>query len=913
MKGLQCPGRLRVIRAGLSLAIVAMMLLAEPHPGAASIDFATMYRTFPSVPAASQLRVLDANGDGVQDVVVVGSSKDIWFHRGLTGGGYAVVAPLLSFPGTVRRWDVGDLNNDGKLDFVAADGTSTAWSVLANGDGTFQPPRAILTQFGGACLTLGDLDIDGKIDLAAAQPFGPIYILKGTGDGGFQLQSIVVQPPKFPVDLAIADFDGDSIPDVMALDAGTDGPLTARTVNLFHGLGNCSLGERFIIPMPDRPSLVRVADVDQDERPDAMVGNAGGGVTILYGASTGAPLGRLDLPQLANVDDVTAIDIDGDGKLEVIVATSPVTGDRVTILGRTGPRSYTTLRDYAAGPQLGGIGFTDVDRDGNRDLVLCNRGLSRLAVLRGHGGLEFGDGMEVRTVDRMWGLDVGDLNGDSFVDVSTMLGSTSTVGVHLNRGDGSFLPMLSTDGPFACCGLVFSRLADANGDGRPDLIGLVQFYDRLDVVLGDGTGHFGARTFRDLGSQPYAMAVADCNEDGIADVVAACDAGIAICLGTASGRFGAPAFLTGQKKYVRTADFNRDGHADLIATNSHRNYEFGSEVAVFLGRGDGTFSALPTFYAGYRPTNVAVGKINGDAIMDIAVANFGDNSIALFLGRGDGTFVADSVMTSVWGPSLELADLDGDGAQELIAAVPDVAAIRVWQGPVAGRNGPILDFGTLTDPTQLRLADLDHDGRVDLVIERGAQSSFDVLLNRSPSLPTPVLVAVVEARVSAGRVRLLWQLQATALASARVERASGDGWQEVGVPQSEGAERASFEDTPTPGEYDYRLTLQVGEGRVHAGEVHVFVPRDELALGRCIWDAASFTFRATVSLAGSARARLEFINVSGQLVASDSWVPASGGRHEHDARARTRLASGVYWARLSQNGKSVTRQLVVLR
>jgi hypothetical protein len=208
---------------------------------------------------------------------------------------------------------------------------------------------------------------------------------------------------------------------------------------------------------------------------------------------------------------------------------------------------------------------------------------------------------------------------------------------------------------------------------------------------------------------------------------------------------------------------------------------------------------------------------------------------------------------------------------------------------------------------------MDHDGRVDLVVEHEALNIFEVLLNRSTSLPTPTLASIVEARVSAGRVHLLWQLQATTLASARVERANRGGWQDVGVLRSEGSERASFEDTPAPGEYDYRLLLEVGGRQVHAGEVHVIVPVDELALGRCTWDAASGAFRVALSLTGPSLARLEFIDVSGQLVASDAWVPANAGRQEHDVQAKQHLASGVYWARLSQNGRSITRQLVVLR
>jgi hypothetical protein len=892
---------------------VATTLVATPRPGASAIDFATMYRTIPSAPAATHLRVLDINGDGILDLLVVGSSTSIWVHRGLSTGGYAPVVPLLTFSSTVVLWDVGDLNNDGKLDFIVADGNKTAWSVLGNGDGTFQTPRAILSLYWGACLKLGDLDLDGKLDLVAAQVFGPLYVLKGLGDGRFQLQSIIQPPPVFPVDLAITDLDNDSKPDVIALDAGTDGPITARTANVFRGLGGGTLATPVIIPMPERPGFIRVGDADQDGIADAMIGNGAGGVTILYGTSAGPPFGRLDLPQLQNAGDILSIDLDGDGQRELVVDVSPGTGHQVDILRRTSARTYAPARDYAAGLTLGDIGFTDVDRGGNRDLVVCNNYLSRLAVLRGHGGLEFGDGQEVSTVDPMFGLDVGDLNGDSYPDVADMLGSSSIAGVHLNRGDGSLLPLLSTIGPYACCGGVSARLADVNGDRRLDLVGVVQFYDRLDVVLGDGAGHFGARTYRSLGSQPYEITIADFNEDGISDVAAACQSNIAICMGTSTGELSAPSFVGGQEKYVRAADFNRDGHADLIATNSHAGYEFGSEVAVFLGQGDGTFTALPTFYAGYRPTNIAVGEINGDGIPDIAVANLGDPSIACFLGRGDGTFVADSVMLGTWSPSLEFADLDGDGNQDLVALMPSQACVRVWPGPGAGRGGPFLDFGTRSLSSQVRLADLDRDGRVDLVVEHEGHGIFDVLSNRSPNAPTPVLVSLVEAQVSAGHVRLIWRSEQAVLTSAHVERSSGSGWQEVGPIRLEDSGQVRYEETPPPGVYDYRLAFDVGGQRIYAGEAHLTVPASELGLGRCVWDGPAGVFRATVSTVGSAPVRLEFLDVSGRLVASDSWAAIGDGHQERAVPARAGVTPGVFWARISENGKSRVRRFVVLR
>ncbi len=897
----------RIACAGAAIAV-----LASPSVASTTIRLATTYQTIPSVTSAAWVRSLDVNGDGIPDLVVLGSSNAIWYHRGLPGGGYAPAAPLITFPGAVSHWDAGDLNNDGKLDLVVADVTNTAWSVLGNGDGTFRTPVAILTSFSCASLKLADLDGDGRLDLVAAAQFGPLYTMKGLGDGRFQLTSIVSPPPTLPTDLAVADFDGDSRPDVMVADRSTN------SLDFFRGLPGGLLDAPVIIPMPGVPTSVMVADLDQDGLPDAMVVNIASSsniASVVYGARAGTPFGRLDIPA-SGVRSLAATDLDGDGYPELVASEANLYGDQVVVFGRTGPRSYSALHDFAAGPQPQSIVFTDTNGDGQLDIVVCNPPQSQLAVLHGHGALSFGDGEEIHTVSRMSGLDVGDVNGDNISDVVVVQGGTSGVaGVHLGAGDGTFLPIVTTLGPIGCCGHEAARLVDLNGDGRMDLVGLLGFYDRLDVVLGDGAGHFATGSSRALGSEPHSsMAIADFNGDGFPDIAVACDAGIAICLGSPTGGLSAPTFIGGgSARFVATADFNRDGHADLIATASAIDYEFGSSISVYLGNGDGTFTALPTFYGGYRPTTFAVGDANGDGIPDLAVGNYGDPSIAIFMGVGDGTFVAGPVLPGVRAASIAFADLDGDGVQDLVATMPDEACVNVWPGLRGGTFGPPLAFGTRSYPDLLMVADLNRDGSPDVVVGHMYKDVVDVLLNQTPGFPTPTLVSNVEATVKAGHVRLVWYSVAPELRLARVERASHRGWEAAGVVRLEGADYATFEQDVPDGEYDYRLTMNVSGQVVRAGQVHVSVHATaRLGIRSCRWDAGAGAFSATLSLMGPSPARVQVMDVSGRIVGEDRWDQAAAGTQVRAIGAQGRIASGVYWARLSQAGQVVTRRVLVI-
>src|SRR6516164_1156948 len=84
---------------------------------------------------------------------------------------------------------------------------------------------------------------------------------------------------------------------------------------------------------------------------------------------------------------------------------------------------------------------------------------------------------------------------------------------------------------------------------------------------------------------------------------------------------------------VAVGDFNGDAIPDLAVAN------YGGTVSVILGKGDGTFLPAKNYPAGIYPASVAVGDFNGDGNQDLAVANGGSNNVSVLLGKGDGTFL----------------------------------------------------------------------------------------------------------------------------------------------------------------------------------------------------------------------------------------------------------------------------------
>jgi autotransporter-associated beta strand protein len=170
---------------------------------------------------------------------------------------------------------------------------------------------------------------------------------------------------------------------------------------------------------------------------------------------------------------------------------------------------------------------------------------------------------------------------------------------------------------------------------------------------------------------------------------------------------------------VAVGDFNGDGIPDLavgiFANDGHNAY-----VNLLLGNGDGTFRniapiALP--YGSY-PLSVAVGHFQDPNILDLAVTTY-DHKVYVVLGNGDGTFqmpVAYNV--GAYPNSLVVGDLNGDGNQDLVLVNRESRTVSILYGNGDGtfQDAVNVDFPGYNAVSAAALADVSHDGKLDLVV-----------------------------------------------------------------------------------------------------------------------------------------------------------------------------------------------------
>jgi hypothetical protein len=592
---------------------------------------------------------------------------------------------------------VADFNRDGDLDFAVANeiffGVVTA--SLGDGHGGFTPAGSFSTAaINSVAIVAGDFNGDGSPDLATLSHCadgqchnGSLSVLLGNGDGSFQ--PAVTYPIGVTAGtIAAGDLNGDGKLDLVASSE------SSRFISVFigHGDGSFDPGVNYSTGPQNLPNGVALGDLNGDQKLDVIVANSdlfSSTVTVFLGNGDGTLGAKRSVVVDGDATAIVAGDFNGDRKLDValtIVPSPDFQAGSVTILLGNGRGSLRAGATYTIGAQPSAIVAVDFDGAGTLDLAVANSQSSSVSVLGGNGDGTFKPVGNFAPGAFPAGIAVGNVNPDRLPDLLVVNQASDNVSLLI----GSRLATLKAPQTFAT-GQGPSTVAsgDFNHDGKADAA-VINFYEEtVSTYFGDGKGGLTPAATYPGGDGPHAIAVADINGDGNLDLILGSlyESTINLLFAANDGTFANPVAVPARQRVtaVGAADFNHDGKIDLVAGVGTS----GSCFVEFLpGNGDGTFGTGSLFAVQSDPASIVIGDFNKDGNLDLAVANFLSNSLSVLLGNGVGSFQPAVNYPVGTNPiAITAGDLNDDGILDLAVANLSSISVTELQGNGDGTFG----------------------------------------------------------------------------------------------------------------------------------------------------------------------------------------------------------------------------------
>jgi cysteine-rich repeat protein len=638
--------------------------------------------------APTALALGDVSGDGIADVAVVGKA----LKKGKIPRSGPLQLRILLGNSSGQYFEVPSSGGGTCGNGVLETGEQCDDGNLKGGDGCSKKLCTIELGKVVPSLEIIDLDGDGRGDVVLTDARGQVLALISDGQGRFwQIRKLGDAKKATPA--ALGDFDGNGTTDVAFVSkSARNGALTL--------LNNVGGGFFVTTPIP-LPATVKVtgsilaADFDRNGLPDVAAGIKGGWAVLFNDGSGPNRVAAVSLPKsYKKLSRLVAADFNEDGWLDLVTNY----GAKVPTLFFRGSATGA----FVGGDAIGAAGAlsdpfaVDLDQDDNQDVVSCSaaNGLS-CRVLYGNGAGQFG---------------------------AAALPSSTAVGRE---------PRAAAAG-------------DLDQDGFADVVGISRV-DDVAVVLFGGTPAQNSRLVLATGSRPSDVEILDLNNDGHLDFIVANEAtrDLSIFLNQTNRQFlplariNLPAIPNSSLGLIALAsgDIDNNGTVDLAVVQA--GGQAGGTVTPLINVNGAGLAVSGSVPVGNLAWGIALGKLNGDDVLDIVTANRNDNTFSVLLSQANGTYTRSDVNSGgIRATDVAVADLDNDGFGDVIVTNEMIDAQTSNYGNVVtflnDGNGGFPDGGSKhvrgrEIPRAICAGDFDNDGQSDVAVASLGSNDIMVL------------------------------------------------------------------------------------------------------------------------------------------------------------------------------------------
>lgn len=351
----------------------------------------------------------------------------------------------------------------GNLSVATGVGTGTNQMISSGfggavGDATFLTPKT----FSGTSSLMGvvnsDFNGDGNMDLGVVTADQRVNIRLGQGDGTFVSTGVSYATGSTPQDAISGDLNADGFADIVVSDQG------ANTLSVLYGNGDGSFRSRVSLATGAGPTTISIGDFNDDGSNDLIVAdNSTNSISILINNGDGSFKGRISYASTLTPDSTTVADVNNDGVDDVII--SAYTSSVMSVYISNGDGSFKARTDSALSFAAGGIVSYDFNGDGNVDIAAATYD-GKNNIFLGNGDGSFSAATSYAFDGPVFN-DIGDFNGDGFVDIVGTSFSDGAISIMLSNGNGTFKSPLSFNSGAASAYSV--RVADFNNDGVADI------------------------------------------------------------------------------------------------------------------------------------------------------------------------------------------------------------------------------------------------------------------------------------------------------------------------------------------------------------------------------------------------------------------------------------------------------------